>query len=38
LLSAFPKSAWVYIVTRDTQASKMQFLSNVLVFKGWLAG
>ena len=38
LLLALPKSAWVYIVTRDVQASKMQFLSNVLVFKGWLAG
>ena len=38
LLLAFPKAAWIYIVTRDFQASKTHFISNVLVFKGWLAG
>ena len=32
-----PKSAWIYIVTRDYQASKTNIISNVLVFKGWLA-
>ncbi len=37
LVLAFPKSAWIYIVTRDFQASKTQFLSGVLTFKGWLA-
>jgi glycosyltransferase involved in cell wall biosynthesis len=35
---AIPKSAWIYVVTRDFQASKTNFISNVLVFKGWLAG
>jgi glycosyltransferase involved in cell wall biosynthesis len=38
LLLAFPKAAWIYIVTRDFQASKTHLISNVLVFKGWLAG
>jgi len=35
---AAPKSAWIFIVTRDYQASKTNFLSNILVLKGWLAG
>ncbi|MCW4018578.1 MAG: glycosyltransferase family 2 protein [Candidatus Bathyarchaeota archaeon] len=35
--TSFPKSAWIYIVTRDFQASKIHFLSNVLILKGWLA-
>jgi glycosyltransferase involved in cell wall biosynthesis len=35
---AVPKSAWIYMVTRDFQASKTNLISNVLVFKGWLAG
>ena len=35
---AIPKSAWIYVVTRDFQASKTNLISNVLVFKGWLAG
>jgi glycosyltransferase involved in cell wall biosynthesis len=34
---AVPKAAWVFIVTRDIQASKIQLLSSVLTFKGWLA-
>jgi glycosyltransferase involved in cell wall biosynthesis len=34
---AVPKAAWIFIVTRDIQASKIQFLSSVLTFKGWLA-
>lgn len=38
LFLAFPKSAWIFIATRDFQASKTHFLSQVLVFKGWLAG
>jgi glycosyltransferase involved in cell wall biosynthesis len=38
LLLAFPKAAWIYIVTRDFQASETHLKSNVLVFKGWLAG
>lgn len=37
VLLAIPKSAWIFIVTRDFQASKTNFISNVLVFKGWLA-
>lgn len=37
LATAFPKSVWIYIVTRDFQASKIHLLSNVLIFKGWLA-
>lgn len=35
LLLAFPKSVWIFLVTRDFQASKLHFLSQVLVFKGW---
>jgi glycosyltransferase involved in cell wall biosynthesis len=38
LLLAFPKAAWIYIMTRDFQASETHLISNVLVFKGWLAG
>lgn len=34
---AFPKSAWIFIATRDLQASRLQMLSQVLVLKGWLA-
>jgi glycosyltransferase involved in cell wall biosynthesis len=37
LLLALPKSAWIYFVTRDFQASKTHFLSHILIFKGWLA-
>jgi len=35
---AAPKSAWIFMVTGDYQASKTNFISNVLVLKGWLAG
>ena len=38
LLLALPKSAWIYFVTRDFKASKLHFLSHVLILKGWLAG
>ena len=34
---AIPKSMWIFIVTRDIQAAKIQFLSSVLTFKGWLS-
>lgn len=34
---AIPKSAWIFVVTRDFQASKRNFISNILIFKGWLA-
>lgn len=37
VLTSAPKSAWIFIVTRDFQASKTNFKSNVLIFKGWLA-
>jgi glycosyltransferase involved in cell wall biosynthesis len=37
LIIAFPKSAWIFLVTRDFQASKLHFLSQVLIFKGWLS-
>jgi hypothetical protein len=37
-LLAIPKSTWIFIVTRDFQASKTNFISNILVLKGWLAG
>ena len=37
LIVAFPKAAWIFIVTRDIKASKLHFLSQVLVFKGWLS-
>jgi glycosyltransferase involved in cell wall biosynthesis len=37
LVSSVPKAAWILIITRDIQASKIQFLSSVLTFKGWLA-
>ena len=38
VLTSIPKSAWIFIVTWDFQASKTNFISNVLIFKGWLAG
>jgi len=34
---ALPKSAWIYMVTRDFQAAKLQFLNYTLMLKGWLA-
>lgn len=37
LATSLPKSAWIYIATRDFEASRIHFLSNVLIFKGWLA-
>lgn len=37
MLTSIPKSAWIYMVTRDFQASKTNFISNVLIFKGWLS-
>ena len=37
LLLALPKSVWIFIATRDFQASKIHFLSHVLIFKGWLS-
>jgi glycosyltransferase involved in cell wall biosynthesis len=37
VLTSIPKSAWIFIVTRDFQASKTNFISNILIFKGWLA-
>jgi glycosyltransferase involved in cell wall biosynthesis len=37
VLTSIPKSAWIFIVTRDFQASKTNFISNVLIFKGWLS-
>ena len=37
LIVAFPKAIWIFLVTRDFQASKLHFLSQVLIFKGWLS-
>jgi len=37
LLLALPKSMWIFVATRDFQASKIHFLSQVLIFKGWLS-
>ena len=37
LLLALPKSIWIFIATRDFQASRIHLLSQVLIFKGWLA-
>ncbi len=37
LASSLPKAIWIYIVTRDFEASKIHFRSNVLIFKGWIA-
>jgi glycosyltransferase involved in cell wall biosynthesis len=34
---AFPKSTYIYLVTRDFQASRIYFLQQVLLLKGWLA-
>ncbi|MGA3112359.1 MAG: glycosyltransferase family 2 protein [Candidatus Bathyarchaeia archaeon] len=36
-LTSIPKSAWIFVVTRDLQASKTNFISNILILKGWLA-
>jgi glycosyltransferase involved in cell wall biosynthesis len=32
-----PKALWIYIVTRDWQASEWQILNYILTMKGWLA-
>jgi glycosyltransferase involved in cell wall biosynthesis len=32
-----PKSAWIYVLTRDFEAAKRQALSYILTMKGWLA-
>ncbi len=37
LAGSLPKSIWIYLVTRDFEASVTHFRSNVLIFKGWLA-
>ena len=37
VLTSIPKSAWIFIVTRDFKAAQTNFISNVLIFKGWLA-
>ncbi len=37
LIVALPKAVWIYLVTGDFQASKLHFLSQVLIFKGWLS-
>jgi hypothetical protein len=37
LLLASPKSMWIFIATCDFQASRIHLLSQVLIFKGWLA-
>jgi glycosyltransferase involved in cell wall biosynthesis len=37
LLLALPKSIWIFIATQDFQASKLYFLNQILVFKGWLS-
>jgi glycosyltransferase involved in cell wall biosynthesis len=37
LLTALPKSIWILAATRDYQASKIQFLTQVLVLKGWIS-
>lgn len=37
LLTALPKSVWIFIATRDYQASKIHFLTQVLILKGWLS-
>jgi glycosyltransferase involved in cell wall biosynthesis len=34
---AFPKSAWIFIATRDFQAARLHMFNQVLVLKGWLA-
>lgn len=36
LVLAIPKSAWIFAVTRDYQASRYLFLSYTLMLKGWL--
>ena len=36
LLIALPKSVWIFIVTKDFQASKLQLTTNILLLKGWL--
>jgi glycosyltransferase involved in cell wall biosynthesis len=33
---AIPKASWIYVVTGDLEAAKMQVLSYVLTMKGWL--
>ena len=35
-LTSIPKSVWIFVVTRDFQASKTNFISNVLILIGWL--
>jgi glycosyltransferase involved in cell wall biosynthesis len=37
LLLALPKSVWIFIATRDFQASRIHLLSQALIFKGWLS-
>jgi hypothetical protein len=32
-----PKSAWIYVLTRDFEAAKRQALTYILTMKGWLA-
>jgi len=35
-LLAIPKSLWIFAMTRDLKASKIQLLNYVLMLKGWL--
>jgi len=37
ILTSIPKSIWIFIVTRDFTAAKTNFISNILIFKGWLS-
>ena len=37
VFTSIPKSAWIFIVTRDLTAAKTNFISNLLIFKGFLS-
>jgi len=37
MIFAIPKSWWIYVTTRDFQASRIYLLHQILVLKGWLA-
>ncbi len=36
LIISVPKAAWIFIATRDIQASRLHILSHALMLKGWL--
>ncbi len=37
MIMALPKSIWIFVATRDVQASKLHIRSNALILKGWLS-